>query len=74
MCLEAAGGTKLETSELPSIEQVLADHAASFWVRSALRMALTRDPVDAANDAEFVARLLDRKCREILEADVPPVI
>ena len=53
---------------LLSIDEVLADQAASFWLRNALLAALSRDPVDAANDAEVLARLLDRRCREILEA------
>jgi hypothetical protein len=53
---------------LPSIEEILADPSASFWLRNALLAALSRDPVDAANDAEVLARLLDRRCREILEA------
>jgi len=52
---------------LPSIDEVLADQAASFWLRNALLAALSRDPVDAANDAEVLARLLDRRSREILE-------
>ena len=56
----------LEARELPEIEEVLADPAASFWLRAALRSALARDPVDAANDAEVLARLLDRRCRSIL--------
>ena len=58
----------LETRELPEIEEILADPAASFWLRAALRSALARDPVDAANDAEVLARLLDRRCRSILKA------
>lgn len=53
---------------LPSIDEVLADPTASFWLRHALLAALSRDPVDAANDAEVLARLLDMRCREILEA------
>jgi hypothetical protein len=48
------------------IGQVLADSAASFWLKDALRSALTRDPVDAANDAEVLAQLLDQRCQEIL--------
>lgn len=60
------------TFRLPSIEHVLDDRAASFWVKSALRTSLERDPVDAANDAELVAKLLDRRCREIVERDPPP--
>jgi hypothetical protein len=53
--------------ELPEIEQILRDPAASFWLKNALRSALTRDPVDAANDAEVLAELLDRRCRLILD-------
>jgi hypothetical protein len=48
------------------IEQVLADPAASFWLKEALSSALDRDPVDAANDAEVLAQILDRRCQEIL--------
>ena len=53
------------TDDLPTIEEVLRDPAASLWLRNALRAALVRDPVDAANDAEILARLLDRRCRSI---------
>jgi hypothetical protein len=49
-----------------SVEQVLADPAASSWIKQALQSALPRDPVDAANDAEVLARLLDSRCRRIL--------
>jgi hypothetical protein len=55
-----------EEPELPQIEEVLRDPATSFWLRGALNSALARDPVDAANDAEVLARLLDRRCRQIL--------
>ena len=45
---------------------VLADPAASQWLKTALRRALTRDPVDAANDAETLAALLcDRADRAL---------
>jgi hypothetical protein len=53
-------------AELPQIDEVLRDPAASFWLKDALRSALERDPVDAANDARVLARLLDRRCRAIL--------
>jgi hypothetical protein len=56
----------LNSGEMPEIEQVLADPAASYWLKFALRSALERDPVDAANDAEVVARLLEKRCRAIL--------
>jgi hypothetical protein len=45
---------------------VLADPAASHWLKAALRSALTRDPVDAANDADVLAQLLDRRVRAVL--------
>jgi hypothetical protein len=59
-----------EASDLPEIDEVLADLAGSFWLKAALRSALSRDPVDAANDSEILARLLDRRCREICESSV----
>lgn len=52
---------------LPTITQVLADPAASFWIKQTLTSALSRDPVDAANDADLVARLLDKRCREAFD-------
>ena len=48
------------------IEQVLSDPAASYWLKDALRSALARDPVDAANDAEVLFRLLNERCHKIL--------
>ena len=53
----------------PTIAHVLSDPSASFWLKNALRTALTRDPVDAANDAEVLFRLLDDWSREILCRD-----
>ncbi len=58
-------GRQLE--DLPSIEQVFTDPAASNWLKAALHSALSRDPVDAANDSEILAKLLDRRCRKILD-------
>ncbi len=51
----------------PTIEGVLADPAVSLWLRNALRSALERDPVDAANDAEMLLRLLDDRLRALLK-------
>ena len=56
-----------EPEDLPSIAQIMADPAASEWLKAALHTALSRDPVDAANDAEVLAKVLDRWCRQILE-------
>ena len=52
--------------DLPSIDEVLTDSAASCWLKTALRSALCRDPVDAAHDSEILARLLEERCDEIL--------
>ena len=57
-----------QPSDLPEIDEVLANPAASFWLKAALHLALSRDPVDAANDSEILARLLDRRCREVIES------
>jgi len=57
-----------EVNDLPEIDEVFADPATSFWLKAALHSALSRDPVDAANDSEILARLLDRRCREIFES------
>ena len=50
----------------PKIEDVLRDPAASFWLKHALKTALERDPVDAANDAEILLQLLDARLRTLL--------
>jgi hypothetical protein len=54
-------------ADLPTIEDTLRDPAASLWLKAALRTALERDPVDAANDAEVLLRLLDAKLQALLE-------
>jgi hypothetical protein len=58
----------LQSGALPRIDEVLADPAASLWLQTALRSALCRDPVDAANDSEILARLLRERCDQILSA------
>ena len=45
---------------------VMADPATSAWLRRTLQSALERDPVDAANDAEVLATLLDARARDAL--------
>lgn len=49
----------------PSIDQVLADPAASFALKSVLRLWLTRDFSDAAQDARALARLLEARTAEM---------
>ena len=53
-------------SDLHSVAEVLSDPAASLWLTTTLRSALLCDPVDAANDCEFLARLLARRCEQLL--------
>jgi len=48
-------------------EEVLADPAASEWLKAALEGALTRDPVDALNDALLLAGLLEERLRLVFE-------
>jgi hypothetical protein len=48
------------------IERVLSDPAASIWLKKALGAAMSRDPVDAINDAEILSRL-ERRCLELFE-------
>lgn len=69
---EVKANGKTEEQKLPTIEEVLADLATSGWMKNALLSALSRDPVDAANDAELLSRLLDEHCKILLlNADQP---
>jgi hypothetical protein len=45
---------------LPTLQQVLDSPSTSNWLKNALRSAIQRDCVDAANDAEVLAALLRR--------------
>jgi hypothetical protein len=58
--------------ELPEIAAVLHDPAASSWLKTCLCSALSRDPVDAANDAEVLAQLLELRFRNVLSRDRVP--
>jgi hypothetical protein len=51
------------SSASPTAQDILADQAASTWLRSALQSALERDPVDALNDALVLAAALDAHLR-----------
>jgi hypothetical protein len=53
----------------PTAVEVLNDPAASKWLKAALREALTRDPVDALNDALVLAAVLESRLRETLDLD-----
>jgi hypothetical protein len=52
-------------------EDLLADQAASLWLKAALQSALERDPVDALNDALLLAAILDAHLRAVLGLQNP---
>lgn len=54
------------TSPPPTPNSVFMDPASSYWLRESLRKSLDLDPVDAANDAEVLARVLRDRCQSIL--------
>jgi hypothetical protein len=58
-------------SPTPDPEGILADPAASEWLKSALRTAARRDPVDALNDALLLAAVLEERLREELGLSDP---
>jgi hypothetical protein len=53
----------------PIIEEVMADPSASVWLKTALRAALERDPVDALNDTLALAGILEERLRTLLELE-----
>ena len=57
------------TAQALTAEDVIADEAASFWLKSALQTALERDPVDALNDAVVLAATLEMRLRFVLDLD-----
>lgn len=50
---------------------VLADPAASRWLKQSIESALQRDPVDALNDALVLAAVLDGHLRDALDLNDP---
>jgi hypothetical protein len=59
------------TAAYLTIEEVMADRSASDWLKTALRAALERDPVDALNDTLALAGILEDRLRNILDLDEP---
>lgn len=55
-----------EQNSRVSLECVMHNFATSYWLKSALSSALERDPIDAANDAEVLAQLLNAHCASVL--------
>ncbi len=58
--------------DAPTAQDILADKAASSWLRAAQQAALERDPVDALNDALVLAAALDAHLRVELALEEPP--
>ena len=56
-------------SSSPTAAEVLDDASASKWLKTALRDALQRDPVDALNDALILAVILEAHLREVLDLE-----
>ncbi len=52
---------------LPNSQEILADPAASEWLKVALKGAIERDPVDALNDALVLAATLEDRLRRELD-------
>lgn len=52
------------------IEKLLDDQATSFWLKAALRAALTRDPIDAERDAGTLYLILRCRAEQALKSDV----
>ncbi len=46
--------------------EVLRDPSTSFWLKNAIKDALARDCVDAADDAKVLAEILLERANEIL--------
>ncbi len=54
-------------SEIGEIAAVMADPAASYWLKEALASALDRDAFDAERDALVLAGLLTKRLNAIVE-------
>lgn len=55
------------TSPLPNSHELLSDPQASEWLKSALKSAAERDPIDALNDALVLAATLEERLRRELD-------
>lgn len=54
--------------QVPSLDELLAAPTTSKWLASALASAVDRDPVDAANDADLLQRVMASRVGAMLEA------
>lgn len=49
------------------IRRMLKDPSLSTWLVNAMTSAMERDPVDAANDAELLSMILDKRVTTLQE-------
>jgi hypothetical protein len=54
--------------------RILTDPAASDWLKHSMIDALSRDPIDAANDAEILCSLLASRAEAVLHQDMTNVV
>lgn len=55
------------------LEKLLSDPATSFWLKAALRSALTRDPLDAERDSGTLYLVLRCRAEQALTGEVTPL-
>jgi hypothetical protein len=49
------------------IDDILKDPATSYWLKESLTTALQRDPVDASEDADLLAEVLDEQAKDVTQ-------
>jgi hypothetical protein len=54
------------TMQTPMITAVLESPCTHNYLKEALRVFLTKDPIDAANDAELLAELMRQRVENFL--------
>lgn len=55
------------------IKDLIGSPDASFWLKQSLQSALSRDYIDAANDADLLRDLLDRRATKKLGLDAQTI-
>jgi len=58
----------IDLAPAPTVEDLLGDPSASSWLKTCLIEAMSRDPVDAAADAEVLAHVLKDRAESCLRA------
>lgn len=53
----------------PTVEDVLASPATSYWLKGAIEACLKRDPIDAWSDADLLTKLLHARMNKTLGRD-----